>query len=98
MRILMAAMLALASTTGLGCAEAECEATGLRVTYGSDVAGEDDEVVCEALPNACTDSESATCECLEGQQLPGGVNADFCLEQGACTIEDGILNLTCPGG
>ena len=97
MRVRMTVMLALTATMGLGCADAECEATTeLRVTYGSDVAGEDSEGECEPLPASC--GETPTCECLEGQKLAGGVDADFCLEEGTCTVEGGTLSLTCPGG
>ena len=96
-RALTAVALALASTMVLGCSEAECEATTeLRVTFGSDIAGDDGEVSCDPLPEAC--GETPTCECLQGQTLESGVNADFCLEEGTCALKEGVLHLTCPGG
>ena len=68
----------------------------LRVTYGSDIAGRDDESVCDPLPAACGTAPS--CDCLRGQTLASGANADFCLDNGACDVADGELMLECPGG
>lgn len=92
--------LLLACGVALGCrdeGEAACDpGTELRVTYGSDIAGEDDEIVCDPLPAAC--GATPSCDCLRGHTLASGVSADFCIDNGACDDADGEIVLVCPGG
>ena len=88
--------LALGLALACGQDEPNCDPeTELRITYGSDIAGEPDGVSCEALPSTCDDDVS--CDCLVGEQV-NGINLDFCLEQGSCEVDDGLILVTCPGG
>ncbi len=82
----------------LACADdgPDCDsATEMEVTFHSDIAGEGPDVWCEALPASCDDEPS--CDCLEGQSVDA-FNLEFCLEEGGCTDDDGLLRVSCPGG
>jgi hypothetical protein len=92
----LAAALGLALACADGDEPPDCDSdTELRITYGSDIAGVDDSTTCEALPDGC--EEDPSCECLIGQQVEG-IHLDFCLEQGSCENDDGLLLVVCPGG
>jgi hypothetical protein len=92
--------LLFASGLALACREEDepaCDSSSeLRVTYGSDIAGREDETVCDPLPAAC--GATPSCDCLRGHTLASGVSADFCIDDGACDDADGELMLECPGG
>lgn len=91
-------LLPFAFGLAIACADKgpDCDpATEMEVTFHSDIAGEGPDVFCEALPQTCDDEP--TCGCLEGQDVDA-FNLEFCLEEGGCTDDDGLLRVSCPGG
>lgn len=83
----------------LGCGEENvaCDPeTEIEVLYGSDISDEPPVTACEVAPASCGDAPS--CACLEGQMLDNGLQLDFCLEEGSCELEDGVVAIVCPGG
>lgn len=99
--------LALSIILGIACnaegAEALCSPCDAKSEYcavfGSDVAGEPSTSSCVALPSACKDDPS--CECLATvDDADSNLDASlkFCLMEGACSGEDPVLRVTCPGG
>jgi hypothetical protein len=98
LRPYLLSLAGLALGFALACADdgPHCDSeTEMRVTFGSDIAGEPDGVSCEALPSTCDDDVG--CDCLVGERV-NGINLDFCLENGACEVDDGLILVSCPGG
>jgi len=91
------------SAVGLGgcvsepasCAEAACDGTTeMCVFFGSDTL-EPSTADCRPIVEGCEDDRS--CECLD-QSIEADSSLRFCFDAGGCTVNDGVIELVCPGG
>lgn len=78
------------------CAEAACDGEReMCVLFGSDVAFEPNVAQCGSLPLGC--EQDLSCACVD-RALTEGDQFRFCFDAGGCSVNDGVIELFCPGG